>query len=94
MKPTPGRQALDHFLATATIGLTLTGLSALLPDLIARQQTLAPRTGGYALLSLLIGGGMGAYGYLTAHRTQIVDTVSDILDGPAGNEPQGPETTS
>jgi hypothetical protein len=37
---------------------------------------------------------MGAYGYLTAHRTQIVDTVSDILDGPAGNEPQGPETTS
>ncbi len=40
MKPTPGRQALNHFLATALIGLTLTGLSALLPDLIYRPWSL------------------------------------------------------
>lgn len=81
MKPSPGRQALNHFAAAAGIGLTLTGLSALLPDLIARQQTLSPQTAGYAVLALLISGGMAAYGYLTGHRSQLVDTVSGILDG-------------
>jgi hypothetical protein len=81
MKPTPGRQALSHFAAAAAIGLTLTGLSSLLPDLIARQQALPPQTSGYALLSLLISGGMAAYGYLTAHQPQLVEAVTDILDG-------------
>jgi hypothetical protein len=89
MDTTPARQAVSHFVATAAIGLTLTGLSALLPDLIARQQALGPRTAGYALLSLLISGGMAAYGYLTAHQAQLVETVSDILDGaePAAGAP-------
>ncbi|HEY8694050.1 MAG TPA: hypothetical protein VIR57_15065 [Chloroflexota bacterium] len=81
MKPTPGRQALSHFVAAAGIGLTLTGLSALLPDLIAQQEALSPRTAGFAVLSLLISGGMAAYGYLTAHQSQLVDTVTGILDG-------------
>jgi hypothetical protein len=81
MKPTPGRQALSHFAAAAGIGLTLTALSALLPDLIARQQTLSPQTVAYAVLSLLISGGMAAYGYLTAHQSQLVDTVTGILEG-------------
>ena len=98
MKPTPGRQALNHFAAAAGIGLTLTGLSALLPDLIARQQTLSPQTVGYAVLSLLISGGMAAYGYLTGHRSQLVERVSGILDGappqPAAAQATGQEQGS
>ena len=81
MKATPGRQALNHFAAAAGIGLTLTALNALLPDLIARQQALSPQTAGFAVLSLLISGGMAAYGYLTAHQAQLVQTVTGILDG-------------
>ena len=83
MKTTPGRQALNHFAAAAGIGLSLTALSAALPDLIAKQQALSPQTAGYAVLSLLISGGMAAYGYLTAHQGQLVETVSEILDGAA-----------
>ena len=86
MKPTPGRQALSHFLAAAGIGLTLTGLSTLLPDLVARQQALSPQTVSYAVLSLLISGGMAAYGYLTGHQAQLVDTVTSILDRAAAQE--------
>jgi hypothetical protein len=90
MHSTPGRQALYHFAAAALIGLTLTALSALLPDLIARQQTLAPQTAGYAILSLLISGGMAGYGYVTAHQAQLVDKVSTLLDqiSPDGQQNQ------
>ena len=86
MKPTPAHQALSHFLAAAGIGLTLTGLSTLLPDLVARQQALSPQTVSYAVLSLLISGGMAAYGYLTGHQTQLVDTVTGILDRSAAQD--------
>jgi len=49
--------------------------------LTAQQRALSPRTAGYAVLSLLISGGMAAYGYLTAHQSQLVDSVTGILDG-------------
>lgn len=93
MNPTPGRQALYHFAAAALIGLALTATSSILPDLIARQQMLAPQTAGYAVLSLLIGGGMAAYGYVTAHQSQLVDKVSALLDAAsgAGFQPAIPE---
>jgi len=87
MKPTPARQALNHFLATAAIGLTLTGLSAVLPDLIARQQTLSPQTVTYAVLSLLTSGGMAAYAYVTAHQSQLVDKVTTLLGNAAAGAP-------
>ena len=86
MKSTPNREELTHFLATAGIGLALTGLSAAVPDLVAQQQQLAPQTTGYAILSLLIGAGMGLYGYVKAHQSELVDTVSVLLnsaDAPA-----------
>ena len=87
MNPTPGRQALYHFLATAGIGLALTALSAILPDLIARQQTLSPQTAGFAMLSLLISGGMAAYGYVTAHQAQLIDRVTSLLGQAAPAQP-------
>lgn len=91
MKSNPTREALNHFAASALIGLALTGLSAAVPDLIAHQQQLAPQTAGYAALSLLIGAGMGLYGYVKAHQAQLVDTVTDLLgdaQAPAAGQDQ------
>jgi ABC-type Mn2+/Zn2+ transport system permease subunit len=79
MKSNPTREALNHFAASALIGLAITGLSAVLPGLVAQQQQLAPQTAGYAVLSLLIGAGTGLYAYVKAHQAQLVDTVTGLL---------------
>jgi len=94
MKSTPTREALSHFVATALIGLALTGLSAAVPDLVARQQQLPPQTAGYAALSLLIGAGMGLYGYVKAHQSQLVDTVTNLLNDGVPAESQTPDQQS
>ena len=91
MNSRAGREALDHFLATAAIGLALTGLGDVLPSLAAQQQALRPETFGYAVLSLLIAGGTALFSYLKAHQLVITTQVAQALDG-LQSQPAAPAT--
>lgn len=82
------REALDHFLATAAIGLALTGLSGLLPALAARQAELSPATAGYVALSLLTAAGMGLYSLVKGHQAELATELAQALDAAAGPEPK------
>jgi len=79
------REALSHFLATAAIGLAVTGLSDLLPMLTARQQALPQTTAGYAALSLVTAAGMALYGYVKAHQADLAADLTKVLDHTAGS---------
>ncbi|HEU0169577.1 MAG TPA: hypothetical protein VFS62_17530 [Chloroflexota bacterium] len=83
MKSPAARQALDHFLAAAAIGLALTVLGEGLPLLATQQQALPPSTAGYAALSLLTALGMGLYSYLKGHQTEAADQLGRALDAAA-----------
>ena len=80
MKAQPAREALDHFAATAIIGLALTGVSDALPVLASRQAALGPATAGYAALSLLTAAGMGLYGFMKSHRADLEAKLAQVLD--------------
>ena len=80
MKSTAARQALDHFVATAAIGLAVAGLGELLPVLTSQQQTAVAGSIEYAVLSLLTAAGMAVYGYLKGHREELTTQLADALD--------------
>jgi len=88
MKSHAARQALDHFLATAAIGLALTALGQGLPLLTAQQQTLSPATAGYAALSVLTALGMALYSYLKGHQSEVADQLGNALDAAAVDAPE------
>lgn len=83
------REALDHVVATAAIGLALTGLGDVLPALLARQAALSQATAGYAALSLLTAAGMGLYSLIKAHQAELAADLARVLDTTAAAS--GPE---
>ena len=94
MKSPAARQALDHFLATAAIGLALTAMGEGLPLLTAQQQALSPSTLGYAALSLLTALGMGLYSYLKSNQAEVADQLGRALDAASSTDSSSTDAKS